>query len=121
MTDDGNIVNKRELIDRCLTHRGAFEDYPFDENWACIRHSGNRKIFAFIYEREGGLYVNLKCEPVRADVLRQIYSGVLPGYHMNKEHWNTVVMCGDVPDGELFEMVCHSYKLTEPKERKAKF
>jgi len=80
------------VIDYCLTYPDVYEDYPFDEltgvpdAWAVMRHKGNKKSFAFIYERSG-LCVNLKCEPLRADFLRQIYPGVTPACHMNKEHW----------------------------------
>ena len=108
-------MNRKELITCCLAFPGVFEDYPFDGNWTCMRHNGNRKIFAFIYERDGRLCANLKCEPIRADFLRRVYTGVSAGYHMNKEHWNTVVIGGDVPRNELLEMIRHSYGLTKPK------
>lgn len=118
----GCAVTRRELIDFCLTYAGAYEDYPFGEPagapeaWAVMRHRANRKSFAFIYER-GGLCVNLKCEPLRADILRQCYAGVTPAYHMNKEHWNTVRV-GEVPGDALYDMIEHSYKLTMPKRKK---
>ena len=96
----------------------AYEDYPFDENWTAMRHGGNKKSFAFIYERNGKLCVNLKCEPSEADILRRIYKDVTPAYHMNKEHWNTVIIDGDVPEQALMEMIRHSYDLIKPKMRK---
>jgi len=108
-------MNKQEVIDYCLTLPGAYEDYPFDEIWTVMRHGSNRKSFAFIYERDGKLCVNLKCDPFKADILRQIFKDVTPGYHMNKFHWNTVAIDGDVPDQELYDMVQHSYDLTKPK------
>ena len=111
-------MNKRELIEYCLTYPDAYEDYPFDENWACMRHYGNKKTFAFIYERNGTLCVNLKCDPFKADFLRQMFHSVTPGYHINKEHWNTVTIGGDVPDAELFELIRHSHELTKPKEKR---
>ena len=103
---------KRELINLCLSYPDVYEDYPFDENWACMRHIKNKKSFAFIYERGGKLCVNLKCEPVRAVFLRRTYSDVLAGYHMNKEHWNTVIIDGSIPPEDLREMITHSYTLT---------
>jgi predicted DNA-binding protein (MmcQ/YjbR family) len=115
-------MNRRELIEYCLTYPDTYEDYPFDDTpdsnvaWTVMRHRMNKKSFAFIYER-GGLCVNLKCEPLRADFLRQIYSGVIPAYHMNKEHWNTILLNSDVPDEELYSMIEHSYRLTMPKLR----
>lgn len=84
-------MTRRELIDYCLTYPDAYEDYPFDDGpdiagaWTVMRHRLNKRGFAFIFERNG-LCVNLKCEQVRADFLRQIYEGVTPAYHMNKEH-----------------------------------
>ena len=112
---------KKDLINYCLTYQAAYEDYPFDKNWTAMRHSGNKKSFAFIYERHGKLCVNLKCEPNEADILRHIYADVTPAYHMNKEHWNTVIIGGDVPEEALYEMIQHSYDLIKPKVRKEQF
>lgn len=108
-------MTKRELIEYCLTYPAAFEDYPFDGEWAVMRHGGNKRGFAFIYERGGRLCVNLKCEPMRADLLRGAFADVTPAYHMNKEHWNTVALGGDVPEAELLEMIAHSYDLIRPR------
>lgn len=111
-------MNRKELIEYCLTYADAYEDYPFDEGpeiagaWAAIRHRLNKRTFAFIYQRDGETCVNLKCEPARADFLRLIYAGVRPAYHMNKVHWNTVVINSDVPQVELYDMIEHSYRLT---------
>lgn len=114
-------MTKRELIDYCLSYPDAYEDYPFDDQWAVLCHKSNRKSFAFVFEREGSPYVNLKCEPMRADFLRSAFPGeVSPAYHMNKEHWNTVCLEGDLPEGELFAMVAHSYELTRPKTKQSR-
>jgi predicted DNA-binding protein (MmcQ/YjbR family) len=116
-------MNRHKLIQYCLTYPDTYEDYPFDDvpdsdaAWTVMRHRLNKKSFALIYERSG-LCVNLKCEPMLADLLRQIYSGVMPAYHMNKEHWNTVRLDSDVPDDELYSMIEHSYRLTRPKRKK---
>ncbi|NLT40331.1 MAG: MmcQ/YjbR family DNA-binding protein [Clostridiales bacterium] len=112
-------MTKRELIDHCLGLPDSYEDYPFDDPgapdaWAALRHLSNRKCFAFIYERDG-LRVNLKCEPPRADFLRGAYAGVRPAFHMNKEHWITVIVDSDVPRSELFDMIERSHRLTGPK------
>lgn len=110
-------MTKRELIEYCLTYPGAYEDYPFDEEWAVIRHSGSKKSFALIYERNGHPCANLKCEPMRADFLRSVFDQVQPAYHMNKVHWNTVILDGGLPEQELFDMVAHSFELTMPRKR----
>jgi predicted DNA-binding protein (MmcQ/YjbR family) len=114
------FMNKEEIISYCLTYPDTYEDYPFDENWAVIRHRGNKKIFALIYNNNGQLCVNLKCEPSRADFYRSIFEDVHPGYHMNKMHWNTVRLDGNMLDEDLFEMVHHSFQLTKPKIKKNK-
>ncbi len=116
-------MTRRKLIDFCLTFPAAYEDYPFDDvidssAWTVMRHRANRKSFAMIYERHGKLCVNLKCEPLEADFLRQAFADVTPAYHMNKVHWNTVTPGGDVPDEELKRMVGRSYALIQPKAGK---
>ncbi|MBC8547389.1 MmcQ/YjbR family DNA-binding protein [Clostridiaceae bacterium NSJ-31] len=113
-------MTRRELIEYCMSKPGAYEDYPFDKlndgtSWTVMRHSGNRKTFALIFERQGGLWINLKCEPMLAELLRSAYQSVLPGYHMNKAHWNSVIVGGDLPEERLLEMIDHSFELTKPK------
>ncbi|AWB44695.1 hypothetical protein DCC85_11010 [Paenibacillus sp. CAA11] len=108
-------MDKQQIIDYCLTYTDAYEDYPFDEKWTVVRHRSNKKIFAMIYNYNGHLCINLKCEPNRADFLRSIFKEVLPGYHMNKLHWNTVILDGGMQDDDVFEMVQHSFQLTMPK------
>ena len=115
-------MTRCELIDYCLTFPAAYEDYPFDdvvdENaWTVMRHRTNKKSFAFIYERSGHLCVNLKCDPFEADFLRQAYRDVTPAYHMNKTHWNTVIIDGDVPEDTQQQMIGKSFDLIKPKAR----
>jgi predicted DNA-binding protein (MmcQ/YjbR family) len=119
-------ITRPENIDFSLSLPSAYEDYPFDDGggaegaWTVMRHRVNKKSFALIYERHGKLCVNLKCEPMEADLLRQIFESVTPGYHMNKTHWNTVTVGGDVPTEELRGMIERSYDLIKPKMRKRK-
>ncbi|MEG0020600.1 MAG: MmcQ/YjbR family DNA-binding protein [Oscillospiraceae bacterium] len=111
------MMTRTELIEHCLSYLGTVEDYPFeDKNSTIIRHSRNRKWFALIFEMGGKLCINLKCEPMEADFLRSVYKDVAPGWHMNKAHWNTVSLGGDVPEKELFSMIEESYNLTKPKK-----
>jgi len=108
-------MTKRELIDYCLTYTAAYEDYPFDETIAVMRHGGNKKLFALISHMDGKLYITLKCDPIKADTLRIVFESVVPGWHMNKSHWNTVYIDGgDVQEDELHEMIQHSYDLIKP-------
>jgi len=67
----------------------------------------------------GALYINLKCDPIEADFLRQAFESVIPSYHMNKIQWNSVIMGGDVPLDLLTQMIAASYDLTKPKMKKA--
>ena len=118
-------MTKRELIELCLSFGAVYEDYPFDldqdalDAWTLIRHVGNKKTFAFIYHRDG-LCMNLKCDPLRAEFLRQVYEAVKPAYHMNKTHWNTVYVDRDVPMDALEGMIRESFELTRPKVRRKK-
>lgn len=116
-------MTRQEIICYCLSLPLTYEDYPFDNiadagAWTVMRHKGNKKSFALIYERNGELCVNLKCDPFEADFLRQAFVDVTPAYHMNKVHWNTVTLGGDVPDEELLRMIEASYGLIKPKMRK---
>ena len=87
------METKSDLITYCLTYKDVYEDYPFrDHEWTVIRHRGNKRVFAWIYRREGQVCINLKCAPEWIEFWRKAYSGVRPGYHLNKKHWNTVVL-----------------------------
>lgn len=115
-------MTRQEIIDYCMTFPAAYEDYPFDDipnsgAWTVMRHRVNKKSFAFIYERNGKLCVNLKCDPIEAEFLRQTL-GVAPAYHMNKKHWNTAVVGSGVPDEEIKRQIGNSYNLIRPKARK---
>ncbi|MCK4622063.1 MAG: MmcQ/YjbR family DNA-binding protein [Desulfuromonadales bacterium] len=92
-----------------LAKAGAMEDFPFDDKTLVIKVGG--KMFALLGLNEEPLRVNLKCDPLKAEVLRQRYPAVLPGYHMNKRHWNTVVLDGSVPEEEVLAMIDESYEL----------
>lgn len=88
----------------------AKESYPFGKDAAVFKVSG--KVFAILFKGEVGVErVNLKCDPDQALALRDIFSSVIPGYHMNKKHWNTVILNGEVPSPEIQRMVEHSYAL----------
>lgn len=92
----------------CLSKPGTSEDTPFDVDTLCFRVGG--KIFAII-DIQLFESVNLKCEPEKAVLLREEHEGIMPGYHMNKKHWNTVSFNGSVADPLILELVDHSYEL----------
>ena len=93
----------------CLSFPGATEDLPFDENTLCFKVMG--KIFS-ICDIEEFESINLKCDPVKAIELREQYPDiVVPGYHMNKKHWNTVSMQDNLSDELIKEWITDSYNL----------
>ncbi len=106
------IMNFKELDSYLLSKQGATFDYPFDEVVRVYR-VGN-KMFALMVDEEN-LSINLKCDPLYALELRSIYEGIKAGYHMNKKHWNTVSVGGDVDDELLKELIDHSYELVYNK------
>jgi len=97
------------LRDLCLAFPETSEDFPFDENTLAFRVSG--KIFALTGVDQIPPRVNLKCDPLRALELRATYACVEPGYHMNKKHWNTIVLDGSASQAEVEAWVAHSYDL----------
>ena len=84
-------------------------DYPFDLTTAVFKVQN--KMFALFYKKDDLYQINLKCDPQQAVMLRDIFSPVKPGYHMNKTHWNTVLLDGSLPQGEIERMIDHSYTL----------
>jgi len=101
-------MNFQELDAYLLSKKRVTFDYPFDES-VRVYHIAN-KIFALTADKEP-LVINLKCDPLYALELRSIYESVNAGYHMNKKHWNTVDVGGDVDDTFLKELIDHSYEL----------
>jgi predicted DNA-binding protein (MmcQ/YjbR family) len=93
----------------CLDKPFTSSDTPFDAETVVFRVAG--KIFALTHLDPLDFTVNLKCDPERAEELREQYEGVIPGFHMNKKHWNTVNFLSDVPHAQLLELVDHSYQL----------
>jgi predicted DNA-binding protein (MmcQ/YjbR family) len=102
-------MNVEELREYCISKRGATESTPFDDVTLVFKVGG--KMFALIPLDENELSINLKCEPERALALREKYAAVRPGYHMNKMHWNTVMVDGSIGKSDLLQMVDHSYDL----------
>ena len=115
------MKTRKEAIAFCLTLPDVYEDYPFhDDNWTLMRHKVTAKTFATIYERQGNIWLNLKCDPLLTSMWRDVYESVIPAYHMNKYHWNSVILDGTIPDKDIEIMIKDSYKLTykKPKEKK---
>ncbi len=106
-------MNIESLRDYCILKQNVTESFPFGEETLVFKVDG--KIFALV-NLEGDFTINLKCDPALALELRERYSSVTPGYHMNKKHWNTVFIDGSVPDKEIFSWIDHSYDLVFKKK-----
>lgn len=111
-------MNKDELTKLCLKYKDAIETYPFKDKsyskYAVIRHKNNNKWFALIFFLDDTLYLNLKCNPIDASILRDTYPFVTEGWHMNKMHWNKVDV-NNTPIELLERMIKTSYELTKNK------
>lgn len=92
----------------CLSKKGTEEGFPFDDTTLVIKVGG--KIFILV-SLDGDPSVNLKCDPAWAIELREANPAIMPGYHMNKKHWNTIVLDGSLSKNLIVEMIDHSYDL----------
>jgi predicted DNA-binding protein (MmcQ/YjbR family) len=101
-------MNPENLREYCINLPGVTEEFPFDEQTLVFKVKG--KIFA-LTNVDSFTSINLKCDPERAVELREQHEGILPGYHMNKKLWNTVLLDGTVADKLLQELMLHSYQL----------
>jgi len=114
-------MNIDNLYHYCRRLKGVSEGTPFGSDVLVFKVMG--KIFALVNLVSMPPRINLKCDPERAEELRATRASVMPGYHMNKKHWNTVVVDGELPDSDLREMIDHSYALVsaglKKKEREA--
>lgn len=98
-----------ELRDYCLSFLGAEETFPFGPDTSVFKVGG--KMFALSRLGAESLRISLKCEPALAEALRASHDAVLPGYHLNKRHWNTVIVDGSLPDQMVRDMIEDSYDL----------
>jgi predicted DNA-binding protein (MmcQ/YjbR family) len=103
------IMNVEDIRLYCLNKPGVTESFPFDNKTLVFKVMN--KMYALIALEEPELRINLKCDPEKALVLREEYTGVLPGYHMNKVHWNTVVADGSFTESDLLGWIDDSYAL----------
>ena len=109
-------MNIESLRDFCLSKPGAEETLPFGPDTLVFKVIG--KAFLLVGLDAEDLRFNVKCDPDKALELREEYPCVLPGFHMNKKHWNTIVVDGSVSNALLKEWIDHSYSLVAPKPKK---
>ena len=106
------MKTRQEAISYGLTFENTYLDAPFkDTNWQLIRIKGSRKAFLWIYEKDGVINLNVKVDTQWRDFWRQTYKSVVAGYHQNKEHWNTIILDGNVPDEDVKRMIAESYDI----------
>ena len=113
-------MTREEIIKYCLELPNTYEDYPFpDDNISVtIKHCNTNKWFALLMNVKGKLYLNIKTDPNYSDILRNTYNYIIPAYHMNKEHWNTIIADENVDKGLVKELIQQSYELTRKKIKK---
>lgn len=102
-------MNIEDIREYCLTKKGVSEGFPFDESVLVFKVLG--KIFLLTSLDAPELTINLKCDPLKAIELREAYESVKPGYHMNKKHWNTVQVNGELSNQLIYDLINHSYDL----------
>lgn len=106
------MQTREEALAFALSFLDTYQDAPFhDDNWQLVRVKGSRKVFLWTYERNGYMNLNVKVDPEWRDYWRDAFESVLPGWHQNREHWNTIILNGSVPDDAVREMIAESYRL----------
>ena len=103
---------REEALEFGLSLPDTYQDAPFhDDNWQLVRVKGSGKAFLWTYERNGYINLNVKVSPEWRDLWRDIYEAVVPGWHQNKENWNTIILDGSVPTDEIKRMIAESYDM----------
>jgi predicted DNA-binding protein (MmcQ/YjbR family) len=112
----------KEVHDYLMIQDGVYLDYPFGEGVAVYKIKGSAeregdsdKMFAIVREKGEPLQISLKCDPQLAELLREKYESVMPGYHLNKKHWNTILLTGQVPWEDVQGLMVHAHELIRPK------
>ena len=111
-------MNSAELRDHCLSFAGAEETFPFGPRTSVFKVAA--RMFALSQLGADSLRVSLKCEPELAEALREAYPTVIPGYHLNKRHWNTMTLDGTLDDAMVRDLVEDSYDLVAGAARSSR-
>ena len=106
------MKTREEILAYGLTFADTYVDTPFsDTNWQLVRVKQSKKAFLWTYEKDGFLNLNVKADPEWRDFWRSTYESVIPGYHQNKEHWNTIILDGSIPNEDVKRMIAESSDL----------
>ena len=107
-----SMKTREEILAYGLSLPDTYQEAPFhDQNWQLVRVRESKKAFLWTYMRNGFLNLNVKADPQWRDFWRSAYPAVIPGYHQNKEHWNTIIVDGTIPDKDICRMIAESYEL----------
>lgn len=113
------MKTREEILAYGLSFPNTYTEAPFhDPNWDLVRIKGSKKAFLWVYERDGYLNCNVKVDPLWRDFWRQNYDAVIAGYHLNKEHWNTIIFDGTIPEQDIKRMIAESYDLVSDSPTK---
>jgi predicted DNA-binding protein (MmcQ/YjbR family) len=106
-------MTHKEIEEYLLSMPNVRLDYPFGKDVAVYKvgQDDDAKMFALVGEGKEPIQLSLKCDPILAETLRERYESVLPGYHLNKKHWNTIILTGQLPWDEVQTLIKHSYNL----------
>ena len=106
------MKTREEVLSYGLSFPDTYREAPFrDPNWQLVRVKKSKKAFLWTYEKDGYININVKVDAEWRDLWRKTYKAVLPAYHQNKEHWNTIVLDGSIPDDVIKRMIAESYDL----------
>ncbi|MBF1005834.1 MAG: methylated-DNA--[protein]-cysteine S-methyltransferase [Lachnospiraceae bacterium] len=106
------MKTREEVLSYGLAFPDTYMEMPFkDTNWQLIRVKESKKAFLWIYEREGFINLNVKVSPEWRDFWRNAFKSVIAGWHQNKEHWNTIILDGSIPEKDVKTMIAESYAL----------
>ncbi|NHN26602.1 MmcQ/YjbR family DNA-binding protein [Flavobacterium jejuense] len=105
-------MNIQQLYEYCLSKKGVTEHFPFDEDTLVFKVGGKMFCLTSLKKWEAGSSsLNLKCDPEIAIQLREQYEDIIPGFHMSKKHWNTILLNNSLPDKKVTHFITHSYEL----------
>lgn len=106
------MKTREEALAYGMSFPNTYQEAPFhDPNWQLVRVKENKKAFLWTYERDGYINLNVKVHPEWRDFWRSAYQSVIAAYHQNKEHWNTIILDGTIPDEDIRRMIAESYDL----------
>lgn len=106
------MKTRQDALTYGLQFPNTYIDTPFrDPNWQLVRIKNSKKAFLWTYEMDGLIHLNVKTDPAWREFWRSTYAAVLPGYHQNKEHWNTIILDGSIPRADIERMIAESYDL----------